>query len=167
MRPKMRATLFGALALCVLLPNIAWSVEAQDEDTITMKDVPAEAKAAAQAAANGMKFEKVGLDMDNGTATYELAGKGADGKMIEIDVLRDGTIEEVEQEISMDAVPEAVKKALAKFMPKFKADKFEKSTRTNFEVYYEFDGQDENGAELDIEIRSDGKQIIIADDSAA
>lgn len=44
-------------------------------------------------------------------------------------------------------------------MPKFKADKAEKSTRTNFEVFYEFDGQDENGNELDIEIRSDGKQI--------
>lgn len=48
---------------------------------------------------------------------------------------------------------------LTKYMPKFKADKAEKSTRTNFEVFYEFDGQDENGNELDIEIRSDGKQI--------
>ena len=163
----MKAILFGAVALCALLPTIAWSVEAQDEDTITMKDVPFAAKAAAQAAGNGVTFEKVDLDLDNGTATYELAGKGADGKMIEINVLSDGTIEEVEQEISMDNVPEAVKKILAKYMPKFKADKAEKSTRTNFEVFYEFDGQDENGGELDIEVRSDGKQITLADDSAA
>ena len=163
----MKAILFGAVALCALLPTIAWSVEAQDEDTITMKDVPFAAKAAAQAAGNGVTFEKVDLDLDNGTATYELAGKGADGKMIEIDVLSDGTIEEVEQEISMDKLPDAIKKILAKYMPKFKADKAEKSTRTNLEVFYEFDGQDENGGELDIEIRSDGKQITIADDSAA
>jgi len=121
----------------------------------------------AQAAGNGVTLEEVDIDLDNGTATYELAGKGADGKMIEIDVLSDGTIEEVEQEISMDNVPDAVKKLLTKYMPKFKADKAEKSTRTNFEVFYEFDGQDENGGELDIEIRSDGKQITIADDSAA
>jgi hypothetical protein len=65
--------------------------------------------------------------MDNGTATYELAGKGADGKMLETDFLRDGTIEEVEQEISMDDVPDAVKKMLAKYMPKFKADKAERA----------------------------------------
>ena len=123
----MKAILFGAVALCALLPTIAWSVEAKDEDSITMKDVPAEVKAAAQAAGNGLTFEKVGLDLDNGTATYELAGKGADGKMIEIDVLSDGTIEEVEQEISMDNVPDAVKKMLAKYMPKFKADKAERA----------------------------------------
>ena len=163
----MKAILFGAVALCALLPTLAWSVEAKDEDSITMKDVPFAVKAAAQAAGNGVTFEKVDLDLDNGTATYELAGKGADGKIIEIDVLSDGTIEEVEQEISMDNVPDAVKKMLAKYMPKFKPDKAEKSTRTNFEVFYEFDGQDENGGELDIEIRSDGKQITIADDSAA
>ena len=131
----MRAIIFGAVALCALLPTIAWSAEGQDEDSITMKDVPVEVKAAAQAAGNGTKLDKVGLDLDNGTATYELAGKGADGKMIEIDVLSDGTIEEIEQEISMDAVPEAVKKTMAKYMPKFKADKAEKSTRTNFEVF--------------------------------
>ena len=114
----MRSILFGTVALCALFPAIAWSAEAKDEDTITMKDVPVQAKAAAQAAANGMKLEKVDLDMDNGTATYELAGKGADGKTVEIDVLADGTIEEVEQEISMDDVPDAVKKMLTKYMPK-------------------------------------------------
>ena len=105
--------------------------------------------------------------LDDGTATYELSGKGADGKMIEIDVLRDGRIEEVEQEITMEAVPEAVKKLMTKHMPNFKADKVEKSTRPNFEVYYEFDGQNGEGQELDVEIRSDGKRIIIQDDAAA
>ena len=67
----------------------------------------------------------------------------------------------------MDDVPDAVKKMLAKYLPKFKAEKAEKSTRTNFEVFYEFDGRDENGAELDVEIRSDCKQLVVADDSAA
>ncbi len=163
----MKAMLFGAVALCALLPATAWSAEAKDEDAVTMKDVPVEAKAAAQAAGNGVVFEEVDIDLDNGTATYELAGKGPDGKTIEVDVMSDGTIEEVEQEISMDAVPDAVKKLLAKYMPNFKATKAEKSTRTNFEVFYEFDGTDAAGAELDIEVRSDGKVILIADDSAA
>lgn len=163
----MRGLLFGAAALCALLPTIAWSAETPDEESITMKDVPAEVKAAAQAAANGTTLDKVDLDLDDGTATYDLSGKGADGKMIEVDVLHDGKIEEVEQEITIDSVPEAVKKMRSKHMPKFKAEKVEKSTRPNFEVYYEFDGQGEDGKELDIEIRSDGKRIIIADDSAA
>ena len=163
----MRTLFLGAVALCALFPAIAWSVEAKDEDSVSMNDVPAEVRAAAQAAANGTRLEKVDLDLDDGTATYELSGKGADGKMIEVDVLRDGRIEEVEQEITMDGVPEAVKKLMSKHMPNFKADKVEKSTRPNFEVYYEFDGQNGDGQELDVEIRSDGKRIIIQDDAAA
>lgn len=163
----MRSILFGAVALCALFPAIAWSAEAKDEDNVSMNDVPVEVRAAAQAAANGTKLDKVDLDLDDGTASYELSGKGADGKMIEVDVLHDGQIEEVEQEITMEAVPEAVKKLMTKHMPNFKADKVEKSTRQNFEVYYEFDGQNGDGMELDVEIRSDGKRIIIQDDAAA
>jgi hypothetical protein len=37
----------------------------------------------------------------------------------------------------MDAVPEAVKKLMCKHMPNFKAEKVEKSTRSNFEIYFE------------------------------
>jgi uncharacterized membrane protein YkoI len=163
----MRVILAGAVALCAMLPTLAWSVEAQDEESITMNDVPVQVKASAQAAANGTKLDKVGLDLDDGTATYEFSGKNAEGKTVEIDVSHEGRIEEFEQEISMDSVPEAVKKMLTKHLPKFKAETAEKSTRENFEVYYEFDGQGDDGQELDVEIRSDGKRIIIQDDAAA
>ena len=57
----MRTLFFGAVALCALFPSIAWSVEAKDEDSVSMGDVPAEVRAAAQAAANGTKLEKVDL----------------------------------------------------------------------------------------------------------
>jgi uncharacterized membrane protein YkoI len=55
--------------------------EAKDEDSITMNEVPVEVKAAARAAANGTQLDNVALDLDDGTATYELSGKGSDGKM--------------------------------------------------------------------------------------
>ena len=107
------------------------------------------------------------MTLDDGTATYEFSGKNADGKMIEIDVSHEGRIEEFEQEISMDSVPGAVTNMLTKHLPKFKPTKAEKSTRENFEVYYEFDGQGDDGQELDVEIRSDGKRIVIQDDASA
>ena len=37
MRPEMKAILFGAVALCAVLPTLAWSAEAKDEDSITIE----------------------------------------------------------------------------------------------------------------------------------
>ena len=59
----MRVILAGAVALCAMLPTLAWSAEAKDEESITMKDVPVHVKASAQAAANGTKLDKVDLDL--------------------------------------------------------------------------------------------------------
>lgn len=153
----------GAAALCALFPAIAFAGE---ENTVNMKDVPPAAKAAAMAAAPGVKFDKVGLDMDDGTASYEFAGK-MDGKAIELDVMEDGTVEEMEHEISMDEVPERVSKTLKKHMGDFEPKFIEKSVRNGFQVYYEFEGEGPEGGELDVEISADGKKIIIQDDTAA
>jgi hypothetical protein len=131
-----------------------------------MNEVPVEVKAAARAAANGTQLDNVALDLDDGTATYELSGKGSDGKMIEVDELSDGRIEEVEQEIGMDAIPEAVKRLMSKHMPNWPRKSRKAHARIS-RVYYEFDGQNSDGQELDVEIRSDGKRIIIQDDAAA
>lgn len=154
----------AAAAVC-MLPAVAF---AQEEMKVTMNDAPPAALAAAKAVAEsyGVKLTEAGLDYDDAQATYEFAGKMDSGKMLEIDVLADGKIVEVEHEIGMDEVPEAVKQALSKHMPDFSPKMIEKSVHGTFEVYYEFEGE-MDGGEIDVEISASGKRVIIQDDSVA
>jgi hypothetical protein len=86
--------------------------------------------------------------------------------MLEVDVLSNGTIEEVEEEIDLNAVPQPVRTMLQRFFSNLQPTKVEKSTRHNFSVWYEFEGKDQSGREVDIEISSDGQRIVIQDDQA-
>ncbi len=61
------------------------------ENVIDMKEVPEAAMKVAMENANGVTFDKVQMDDDEGTKTYELSGKMTSGMMLEVDVLADGT----------------------------------------------------------------------------
>ena len=135
------------------------------QDTVSMDEVPPEARAAAQAAAPGTSFDSVGLDLDGGRAAYEFAGTGEDGKAIEVDVLADGRVLEIEREIDMSEVPEAVRTLLDRYASGMQPEMIEESTHANFEVWYEFGGTLEGG-EIDAEVSADGRRILIQDDQA-
>lgn len=139
---------------------------AQQPKPITLNDVPPHVMATALALANAIKFEKVQMDYDDGTAKYEFIGKLPNGKAFEVDVYTDGRVEEVEEEIDMNSVPPAVRATLNRFFPNLQATKVEKSTRANLGIWYEFDAKDSRGTEIDIEISADGKRILIQDDDA-
>lgn len=86
--------------------------------------------------------------------------------MLEVDVLEDGTMEKVEEQIEKSALPEAVTKTLAEKLPKFEPTMVEKSTRPNNVVIYEFEGT-HDGKEIDAEINSDGSNFTSNDDASA
>ena len=104
------------------------------------------------------------LDKDDVIAIWEVQGSSAGGRMIEVDVRPDGTIEEVELEVGAGQVPPHVQAALAQFAPGFTpapgAPRIEKSIRPSAiglpEIWYEF-----SGTTFDVEIRSDGKAVFI------
>ena len=145
----------------VLLAGTAF---AQDETIIDMKDVPQAAIDAANSRANGIEFETVSIDDDEGTRTYEFAGKTAEGLGFEVDVLEDGTVEEVEEEISADELPQAVQDALAADASDMQPTLIEKSTRDSG-IVYELEGT-LDGNEVDAEINEDGTGLTINDDMA-
>ena len=148
-----------------VLAAAAFGTAAQAQDKMSMDEAPAEARAAARAAAPGMSFDSVGLDLDGGQATYEFAGKNADGMMVEVDVLADGQVLEIERQIDMSEVPSAVKTLLDRYAAGMEPSMVEQSTHANLEVWYEFGGTLE-GSEIDAEVSSDGKRILIQDDQA-
>ena len=156
----MKQHLLAAAAIVLAVPAFA-----QEERTITMDQVPAVALEAAKARANGVEFTAVAMDDDEGTDTYELSGKKANGMAIEVDVLADGTIEEVEEQVEMSAVPEVVKSALQENLAGFTPAMAEKSTRPGGKVVYEFEGT-HDGKEIDAEIDEDGSNFAMNDDTA-
>lgn len=68
--------------------------------------------------------------------------------------MEDGTLDEVETEIEMGALPDAVSKAVMGKMPKFQPSKIEESRRTAG-TFYEIEGMD-GANKMDIEIKGDG-----------
>ena len=153
------------LVLAMTLAALATPALAQDEKAITMDQAPPAARDAATKAVEGISFEKVQIDSDEGTETYEFAGKTADGVMIEVDVLADGTIEEIEQQIDASALPAEVKTTLDHNLPSFKPTMVEKSTRPNNAVVYELEGSHE-GKDVDVEINADGSGYKLINDMA-
>ncbi len=157
----MRATYAAAFVLLLASPAFA-----QDEGEMSMSDVPPEAHAGAMAAMPGVEFQEVQLDLDGGQATYELSAQ-MDGKNVEVDVLSTGEVIEVEREISMEEVPQAVQDALNKHLSGFQPETIEHSTRTNLATMYEFEGTDSEGQAIDVEVSEDGGVVTIAQDIAA
>lgn len=145
------------------------AAQAQEESQMSMDDVPAAVMEAAQAESEAMNvtLEGVQMDDDQGTDTFELSGTMENGMMFEVDVLEDGTVEEIEEEIEMAAVPEAVAAALDENLPGFEPSFVERSTRPmeDGRVVFEFEGQHEGG-EIDVEIDEDGSNYMVNEDAA-
>jgi hypothetical protein len=138
-----------------------------DLSKVEMSQVPMAARLAALRAASEFKLDKAGIDIDeNGSVVYELKGKNAKGRQREVDVTAEGTLIEIEDEITMEEVPQAVKETLKRWLPNFTPTFIEKSQRANFQMWYEFEGKAPQGNELDIEISDDGERILIQTDTA-
>lgn len=152
-------------AIIVSTLALAAPALAQEETKLDMSAVPAAAMEAAQKAVQGVTFETAQMDKDEGTDTYELGAKLSSGKHIEVDVLADGTIEEVEEEITAAELPAEVKATLDKELAGFAPTMIEKSTRPQGVVVYEFEGQ-HGGKEIDAEINADGTGYKLNDDMA-
>lgn len=152
-------------ALAIALPAAA--VAQQEENAVDMADVPQAAMEMATAEAeklglSDVTFTSVTLDDDGGTDTYEFLTTAASGKSLEIDVLADGTVEEIEEEIEMGDLPEPVRATLDTELSGFEPSMIEKSTRPD-KVVYEFEGM-VDGQEIDAEIDEDGSNFMQAGD---
>lgn len=140
----------------------------QEEQDVTMNSVPPAAKAAAMYAAAGFKLDEVQLDMDGGQATYEFSGKSEKGKLFEIDVLPDGRVVEVEMEIAEDEVPQKAMQLVNQHVQNFQPKMIERSVRTGdvVSMWYEMEGTDGSGQEVDVEVLGNGEVILIQRDLA-
>jgi hypothetical protein len=135
--------------------------------TISLGDIPIPILHTAEVAfkkyMGGGSVTSAQVDKDDVLAVYEIVGT-AGGRRVEADIRADGVLVELEIQIGQGQVPEAVTQALATYAPGFEPaaeqPRIEKSVRPSDgglpEIWYEF-----SGTSFDVEIRSDGKAVLI------
>ena len=99
----------------------------------------------------------------DGTEVYEILGRLPDGQRIEVDILKNGDIQEYELEFNESQVPAAVLGAIQKKLPGFQPKYIEASHSVSGKVIrYEFEGT-LGDQDIDIEVSASGRKIEVAD----
>lgn len=138
---------------------------AQESQSIDMAEVPAPVIEAAQGAVSGVTFDTANLDRDGGTDTFELSGIDADGMRFEVDATANGTIEEVEEQVSVEDLPAEVKTAMEVNLSGIEPTMIEKSTREGGQVIvYEFEAE-RDGQFVNAEVGEDGADWKVVEDA--
>lgn len=153
------------LLLCVLSLTFAQNTETggagqaeSDESAISMSDVPTNVRMAAQAVAGarGYEIQEVSTEVErDGRLYYEFGGEG-----FEIDIAADGMLDEVEEAISLEQLPQEVRDTLQQFLGDFQPSTVETSTRPDGALVYEFEGQ-LGDTQVDVEISADAQVMTI------
>ena len=162
------------LALCI--GAVATKQALDGEKEITIDEVPAAVKATILTEADGAPIQEIEMETADGKTVYE-AEVIIDGKEVEIEVAPDGTLlgkeieddeddddgndddedddeDEIEEKVSLDDVPEAVKATMLKEAAGAEIEEVVKETEDGQVVYeaeFEADGQ-----EIEIEVATDG-----------
>ena len=158
------------LALCI--GAVATKQALDQEKNVTIDEIPSVVKATILAEANGATIQEIEMETEDGKTIYE-ADVIIDGQEVEIVVAPDGTLigkktegdddegdddeDEIEEEISLDQVPEAVKATMLKEADGAQIEDVVKETEDGKVVYeaeFEVDGQD-----IEIEVAPNGKLL--------
>ena len=145
------------LKQCLILAALSCPLTASAFDNIEIQrgDVPI---AALKTYAPGVIFTRYAYEDEYGQRIYEFEAYDMDGRHIEVDVLADGTLQEIEMEKTWDEVPTYVVMELTIAHPDFLPEFIEASIRPNGETVYEFEGL-EAGQPADYEVLDTGRSV--------
>ncbi len=134
------------------------------ETIIELSQVPETIRTTAQKLMPEVEFKSANTEEEaDGTVVFEIQGLMQDGRKVEVDILRDGDIEEIEVEFSKDLVPGAVMKAIEARHPGFNPTYIEASHSASKKVVqYELEGNI-GSKKMDLEVSADGREIVVAD----
>jgi uncharacterized membrane protein YkoI len=130
------------------------------EERVSLDKVPAVAKAAADKAIPGARWEKAEKEREHGKMVYELKGRDPKGKKVKVEVSPDGNEVTVEEKVSLDTVPGIVKAAADKAVSGVTWKAAEQETEGG-KMVYELKGRDPKGKKVKVEVSPDGKQVTV------
>jgi Putative beta-lactamase-inhibitor-like, PepSY-like len=126
-RITMRKRIGMATMTLFALSTMAFMARA-DEEKISVKNLPAAVKKAIKKKFPKAEIEKATKEVEDGKTTYEVLLE-IDDHPVDVAFKADGTILEIEREISFTELPAPVKKALAARYPEAKIEKVEMVTK--------------------------------------
>ena len=135
----------------------ALSALSSNAETLSITDVPEHVYETAIQTAPGVSFDRVTAERENGVLIYEFEARSFDGKHIEVDVREDGSLEEVEMEMSESELPELVRAAIEDAHPGFEIAYIEASIRGDWTTVYEVEGSTAKGEELALDLSESGE----------
>jgi len=154
MTPRLTYALIAILIPLIISP----ALQAQDNAEIDPAEIPAIAFDTARKFAPGIQFTRFAYEDEGPHRVYEFSGKDADGRQIEIDVMADGSLQEIEMETPWDEIPVYIQIEFDLKAPEMEPDLIEQSIRPDGSTIYEFEQMVE-GQLIEVEILSTGKAI--------
>lgn len=122
-----------ALALFVV---VGASAQGKGEKHLKKSDLPAAVQKTADEQSQGATVKGYATEMENGKRVYEVE-LTANGHGRDVTIAADGTVLEVEEEVSMDSLPAAVREGLQKKAGAGNITKVESLTKNGKLVAYE------------------------------
>ncbi len=149
----MRRTTFVFIAIFVLgvLSGIA------QEKKLTRADLPPAVQKSADEQSKGATVLGYSTEMDEGRRLYEVAMK-VNGRGRDVNLTADGTVVEVEEEVTLESLPAAVRQGLLAKAGQGKLVKIESLTKRGKLVAYEAQ-VNTAGKRGEIQVGPDGKPL--------
>ena len=155
----MAAKWFVIALLAGSLGLFSATVQGADEK-IDLAKVPAVVKQAADHAAPGVTWTKATKEVEDGKTIYELVGKDAKGREVEVEVTPQGKVIEVETHIPMSEVPATVTDAFKAKYPGQKVTDTEAVSKDGKVVAYDF-ATKLKGKDVEVRVSADGKTFEV------
>jgi hypothetical protein len=134
-------------------------------ERLTLADLPFVVSVALGKAVPGAKFVAARTNLAFGRDVYEIAGETRDGRRLLLVTTQVGETLAVDTEIPLDEVPRKVTRTLERWMEGFESSAVTRSVRYGGSlVWYKFQGKSKSGQNTMIEIRADGKKVVIAEE---
>jgi hypothetical protein len=160
--------LFGVAACGGPDANEGRKVDASGKEATALDAVPAEVLAVARASRPDLTVSEAEYETRDGNEYYDVGGTLPDGSELELDMTRiDGawTVVEVQRDIGMDLLPEAVSGALSTKFPAWQPERIIESDQGDGVIIYEFFGKDDAGEATKIEIKwADSHAEVLVDE---
>lgn len=151
------------LLLIICLLSFATALAQDDEKAVKMKDLPQAVQATVREQSKGAAIRGISQEKRNGQIFYEVEFE-VDGRSREILIDHAGKVVEVEDQITLDSLPPAVKAEIIKQAAKGELLQVASVTKDNAIVAYEARVKI-GGKVSEIRVGPDGKYIGIEDDN--
>jgi uncharacterized membrane protein YkoI len=154
---KMIAASLAGMAMAAGMATLA--AAGGHEDLVTLAQTPPAVQLTIQQHATALDIKKIDMEIEDGQVVYSVEIV-KDGKETELEVAADGTLMEADEEMALEAAPEAVRTALAAQAGKvIEISKWTEAGVVQYEATLE-----QNGKERELVLAADG-QITAKNDA--